>query len=119
MRKELIQKVNTWFKNNQGKIGFFNIFVMILVVLRSAGYFHPYYPITVNFIVFVSVVVAVVLFNLKSKAVILLSIAFWVFAAGIRILHVDVWAERTTIYVFQTFIVGVILLISEYIYFRK
>ncbi len=91
----------------------FNILLMMLILMRSAEYFTPFFLISINFIVFACIVFSVFLLGIRSKGVFLLALLFWSFAAFLRVLNAGVWAERTAIYAYQAIVVGVILFIME------
>jgi|SRR3989344_4025150 len=95
---------------------FFNIFVfhgivIIMFLLRSAGYFHPFLPISINLIVLTSLVLSIFILGARSRAMFLIALAFWLFAGFIRVVQIEVWAERTAIYAFESLVLGVILLL--------
>jgi hypothetical protein len=106
-------KLKIWIEKNYFKIGLFNVILIMLVLLRSAGYFEPFFPITINFIVLLALLLAIVLLGLGSKFMFLTSLTFWVLAATIKLAGVDIWAERTAIYAYQAVVLGVLLLIRE------
>ncbi|MEK7169190.1 MAG: hypothetical protein AAB778_04210 [Patescibacteria group bacterium] len=81
--------------------------------MRSAGYFLPFFGISVNFIVFILLILSIFLLNFNSRSMFFISLLFWIFACLIKILKIDIWAERTAIYTFEAFLIGVILLIKE------
>jgi hypothetical protein len=105
-------KVN-WVKDHQFELGLYNMLLMALVLLHSAGYFDPYLPLSINIIVFLSILLAIVLLQINSRAVFSISLFFLLFALLMKIFAIDVWAERTGIYVFESFFIGSILLLFE------
>lgn len=120
MIKKFINKISKDFNRllilrEQKWLGFFlfNIIMMLLLLLYTAGYFNPYFPLTVNFIVLVGIILSVILLNVQSKTIFLLALLFWVFAAFLKVLHIDVWAERTAVYTFESMVVGLVVFIIE------
>ena len=109
------EKIEKWFLVNNYKLILFNIIIVFLFLLRSAGYFQPYFPISVNFIVIFGLVLSYFLLGVNSKIVFLVTIIFWLFAGFLLLFHINVWAERTGIYAFESLTFGVILLLQEYI----
>lgn len=101
-----------WLPNHYFQLALFNIILIILLLLRSAGYFEPYFPLSINFITLFSLVLAIFLFGLKSKSIFLLAGLFWIFACLLKLLNVEIWAERTAIYTFQAIFLGVVLLLK-------
>lgn len=91
----------------------FNIVLMTLILMRSAEYFAPFFLISINFIVLVCIILSIPLLGIRSKGIFLVALLFWLFAAFLRILNVEVWAERTAIYAYEAIIVGLILFILE------
>lgn len=102
-----------WIHFYNHRLILFNIIIVFLFLLRSAGYFSPYFPISVNFIVIVGVVLATLLLRARSNVIFFVTLLFWLFAAFLRVVRIDVWAERTAIYAYETLTFGVILFIVE------
>lgn len=115
----MIDQIKKWTSEHYLQIAFLNLFLMFLVLLRSAGYFAPFFLISINFIVLVSLVLSVILFRLNSNFMFMISILFLLFASFIRFFEVEIWAERTTIYAFQGLIVATLLYILENIFVKK
>ncbi len=111
----------TWLNNmlrinlntSSKRIFFFNLILMILVLLYSAGYFAPYFPITINIIFFISLVLSIFLFKANSQVIFLIAITFLLFGMCLRFLGINIWAERTLIYTYQALCIGVVLVIFE------
>lgn len=117
--KELIIELNKWTVDHQFNLTIYNLIIITLFVLRSAGYFHPFFPITVNFIVSFSLVLSIFLLNARSRSLFVVTILFWIFAAFLRVLGINVWAERTAVYSYQAFFIGVLLLVFEVVFNNK
>lgn len=107
------EKIANWTKRKYLNLAIFNALLLMLVLLRSAGYFSPYLTISINLIVFLSLVTSVFILGARSSMVFLIAFLFWVFAALLKVLNVDVWAERTVVYVFEAVLVGFVLLLVE------
>ena len=99
-----------WVRTRYFQLSLFNILILILFILRSAGYFEPFIPITINTIVLLGLIIAVFLLGVGSKLMFSVALVFWIFAALLKMVKIDVWAERTSVYFFQAFIIGVFLL---------
>src|SRR3989344_5004701 len=108
----MIRKIKTYYKKSMSKLRIwsidkmfglflFNIIMMFLILLYTAGYFAPFFPLTINFIVFISLVISVFLLGIRSRTLLFISLLFWVFAAFLRIVKIEVWAERTAIYSYR------------------
>lgn len=110
---EKIGQLRIWAEENILGLFIFNILLVLLLLLRSAGYFSPFLPLDVNVVIFVSLVMAVFLLKLNSHVVFGITIAFWLFAGFLRIAGVDVWAERTAIYAYESLMVGVSCMMVE------
>src|SRR3990167_6463467 len=116
MKKFLIfweKDIGRWTGTHYLRLAIFNMIVMLMVLLRSAGYFDPYWPITINMVIFISLILSILLLETRSRVLFVVAIVFWVFAGFLRIIGVDVWAERTSIYVYQAIFLGTILLLAE------
>lgn len=97
----------------------FNVLIMLAFLLRSAGYFAPYLPITVNMIVIFALCLSVYLLKANSRTLLIFSILLWLFAGILAVLKIPVWAERTAIYVFESLVLGVILLTWETMFSKQ
>jgi hypothetical protein len=93
-------------KNNNLII--FTLFIVFLFLLRSAGYFQPYFPISVNFIIMVAIVLSYFILKIKSKMIFLIGLIFWIFAGFLRTVRIDIWSERTGIYVYESLFLAVL-----------
>ncbi len=109
--KKYKEKIDLWAKENFFNIVVFNLVIIVLYLLRSAGYFDPYFLISVNFIVIFGLVLTIFLFRAGSRLMFLTALLFWLFAGFLRILNLDTWAERTAIYCFESLIIGFVLLV--------
>lgn len=91
----------------------FNLILMTLILMRSADYFAPFFPLSINFIVLICFIISIPLLGVRDKTLFLIALLLWIFAALLRILKIDVWAERTTVYSYEGLVIAVILLIFE------
>lgn len=108
-----VRKIKVWSEGRIVGLFIFNALLVLLVLLHSAGYFAPFFPLTINTIVMVSLISSIFLLGTNSKAAFTLTLLFWLFAAFLKIVKIDVWAERTVIYSYEALIVGVFLFIME------
>lgn len=116
---EYMKSLKEWAERKVLMLFIFNIILMMLILLHNAGYFAPYFPITINIIIFLSLIFSIVLLNLNSKILFTIAVLFWVFAGLLKILGIDIWAERTVIYAFETIFIGTLLHIYEGIRSKK
>lgn len=119
INSRLFQDLNSWAQKRIVGLFAFNILVMLMIVLRSAGYFDPFFPITINFIVLLALILSIILLGVGNRIMFLTAFVFWILAAALKILNVDVWAERTAVYTFQALVVGVVLLIWESLFDKR
>ena len=113
LMEKFIPNLRAWVSLHYFNLAIFNLILIILVLLRSAGYFQPYLPITIHTIIFITILLLIFLLGVNSKFLSLLTVLLWVFAAFLKMVGVDVWAERTTIYAYEALVVSILLLISE------
>lgn len=106
-------KIKKWLVEHNYKLIIFNIIIVFLFLLRSAGYFQPYFTISVNFIVIFALVISVLLLNANSKVIFVAVLIFWTFAGLLQLLQISVWADRTGIYAYESLIFGVLLFLFE------
>ncbi len=111
--KDLKEKLTKWSLSHFVGIALFNLILIFLFMLYSAGYFKPFVPISINLIVFVGLVSSIFLLGSRSRTMFIVSLCFWLFAGFLKIVGIDVWAERTVIYTYEAFLIGVTLLIFE------
>ena len=115
----LQKKMAVWVSSHYLNLAIFNTLLVILMLLHSAKYFDPFWTISINVIVFISLINSVFLLGARSRSLFVVSLLFWIFAGIMRILGINVWAERITIYVFESFFIGVLLFLLENIYDKK
>jgi len=111
--KRFKKNINQWAVEHFLNLVTFNIYLVIAFLLRSAGYFHPYFDITVNLIVVSALVLSIFMLGARSKVMFLVTLIFWIFAGLIRIFKIEVWAERTTIYAYEAMVLGILILVWE------
>ncbi|QQS38606.1 hypothetical protein IPM62_04460 [Candidatus Woesebacteria bacterium] len=107
-------KTKAWANKHLSGLFTYNIILILLVLLHSAGYFHPFLPLTINIIVMISLILAVIMLGATSKVIFVISLFFLAFAELLLALGVGVWAERTMIYMFQAFILGLTISVYEF-----
>lgn len=111
--EKIVPQLKGWVAAHYFHLAVFNIILIILVLLRSAGYFQPYVPITIHTIILITLILLIFLLGLSSRFLFLLTTLLWIFAAFLKVVGIDVWAERTTVYAYEALIFAVLLLISE------
>lgn len=108
-------KLKKWIVEHYLQLAFFNGFLILLVLLRSAGYFEPYFTITINSIFVFSVFVSIFLLGLSARTAAVLAVFFWLLAALFRVLNIEVWGERAALYSYEVLIVSVLITIYRYL----
>lgn len=114
-----IHHLHIWSQERVSGLFVFNIILGLLLLLHSAGYFAPFFLLTINVIAVISLILSVVLLRVKSNVIFGVAISFWIFTALLKIFKLDVWAERSAIYAFESLVVGVGLMIIENIVSRQ
>lgn len=115
---KLNKDFNLWVTKHYFQLALFNIVIILLALLRSAGYFEPYFLLTVNSIVFTGLFLSILLLETESNVLFLVALFFLLFGGILKIFHIDVWAERTIVYSFQAIFVAILKLIAENVDFR-
>lgn len=113
MKTEWEKDIKTWNVKYGYRLIFFNMLIIALFLLGSVGYFYPFFPITTNVVVMTGLILSVVLLGANSRILFLTTSFFWVIASFFKMVGVDVWAERTGIYVFESLLLGVCFLLLE------
>ena len=105
--------LNQWAIDHLVGLFIFNIIMSLLVLLNTAEYFKPFFFLGINVIFFIGLILSIPLLGARSKSMFFISIIFLVFAIFLKILKIEIWAERTAVYTLQSLLIGVILLIRE------
>ena len=111
--KNINIRIERWVKNHYLNLAIYNIFLILLVLLHSAQYFDPFWLISINVIVLLALIVSIFLLGAKSRVFFIVALLFWFFAAFLKFVKIDVWAERPTIYAFEALVIGVITFFLE------
>lgn len=111
-----IRHAQQWAVNHVLFLVLFNIILIFLFLLRSVGYFDPFLSLSINTIVIISLLLAILLLGAGSSLVLIISLAFWLLAAFLKVVRIDIWAERTSIYAYQALLIGVGLLVLKSIW---
>lgn len=117
--KNTYKSIDKWVSSHHLNLVIYNLLITLIFLLRSAGYFSPYLPISVNTIIVFALVISIYLLKANYKTMFITAIFFWVFAGLLGILKINVWAERTAIYVFESLVLGVILLTWETMFSKQ
>lgn len=116
--KGIESKIQPWVKSHYLNLAIYNAFIMVLVLLHTANYFDPFWLISINVVIVLGLVASIFLLGAKSSSFFVIALVFWLFAAFLKFAKVDVWAERTAIYAFETFVIGIVLLFVEDLFLR-
>lgn len=108
-----------WVESRSFGLFAFNLVIMLLVLLRSAGYFQPIFLLSINVVVLTGVILSVILLGFRSQELFLIAVAFWFLTGIFKVMRIDYWAERTSIYVFESVAIGVLILVFECVNIRR
>ncbi len=111
--EKIKSSLSSWVKTHYLNLAIYNLILMILVLLHTAKYFDPFWLISINAIIFFALVLSIFILNIKSTILFIISLCFFLFASIMKIAKIDIWAERTTVYVYQSFFLGIISLFWE------
>lgn len=103
--------VKTWVEKHLAGLFIFNISVILMVLLNTAQYFKPFFYLGINLIFFLSLLFAVLFLGARAKAMFGIALIFLVFSAFLKVVKIDVWADRASIYFYQSFFIGLMLLL--------
>lgn len=107
----ILNFLQEWSQKRVLNLFIFNAVLMMLLLLRSAGYFAPYLPLTINFIILICLIMAVFLLGFRFKALFVITLLLWLFAAFLKIIGINIWAERAAIYSFESFAIAFVLFV--------
>ncbi len=121
MRKtsNLSEKIKIWVNRHYLQLAVFNLILIVLELLRSAGYFAPFFLISINFIVFIGLLLSVLILGANSKTIFIVSGFFLFITMIFSIFNLTVWAERSAIYFFESTLLAVIMFIVESVDINK
>lgn len=105
--------VEIWSKKHLSGLFIFNLILVVLLLLHSAGYFAPFFPLSINFIFFALFILSIILLGARSKELIIIAVIFWILTCFFKLFQINIWAERTAIYFFQALFLAIMLLILE------
>lgn len=105
--------ITTWSKKNIARLFIYQMTLMLLVVLHSLGYFHPFFIISAHFIISVALILSVLLLRTRSIHIAFFAATFWLGASFFQASRVTVWAERMSMYAYETFLLCIVLYILE------
>lgn len=107
------KEINNWLNKRLINLVLFNFFVIVLILFHSAGYFAPFFFVTINLIIVLSFIGSIFLLGARSRELFLISFGLWLFTIFSRLLGVGFWAEKSAISAFQALVLGLILLVYE------
>ncbi len=102
-----------WALENVARVFIFQSIIMSLVVLHSLGYFHPFFTISAHFIIFTSLILAVLILKARSYHLALFSLITFLGSAFFLVYEVEVWATRLAMYTSESFFVCLIVFALE------
>lgn len=105
--------VERWSRKHLSGLFIFNLVAVILLLLHSAGYFTPFFTLTINVIFFILFFLTIVLLGARSRELIIIAAIFWFLTFFFKVLQINTWAERTAIYFFQVLVLAIIVFILE------
>ena len=108
-----VNGLQDWIQLHYFQLAIFNIILIILVLLRTAGYFEPIFLISINMIVFVGLILSILILSARSNFIFIMSVIFLSWALILYILNLKIWAERATVYFFESLLLGILILIIE------
>jgi len=105
--------LSDWARRRLVGIFVFNLLMMVLLLLKSAGYFYPYLPLTINIVYMAAMVLAVCLLGINSRVIFIVALFFWLMSGWFGLWKINIWAERSAIYTYQALVLGGMLVIIE------
>ena len=102
------KRIDEWVKNHYLQIGIFNVFIILLFLLHSVGYFYPLFGLNVRIIVFSGLIFSALFLGATSSTFFVVSLIFWMIVMFFKLLKIDIWAERTAIYTFYSLVLGIL-----------
>lgn len=110
---KIVGQVQNWAFKNMLNLFIFNAILTLLLLLRSAGYFSPFFSLSISFIIALCLILSVILLGARSKTIFIIVVLFWLLTAFFKIMQINIWAERAAIYSFEALVLGILLFIFE------
>ena len=107
-----LSQLQVWSQQRILNLFIFNAILMMLLLLRSAGYFSPFLPLTINLIILICLLMAVLLLGVRHRTLFVITLLLWALAALLKIVGINSWAERAAIYSFEAFTIAFILFLT-------
>lgn len=117
--KRLVRRLNTWSGKHLTGLFIFNLLVVLMVLLNTADYFKPFFFLSINVITFVSLLLSILLLGARGKIMLIISTGFWFLAAFFNSVKINIWAERSGIYAFQSFLLGIFIIFLDLLHYDK
>lgn len=110
---KIVGQLQNWAYRNILNLFIFNAVLTLLLLLRSAGYFSPFFLLSISFIIALCLILSIILLGVRSKTLFIIVVLFWLLTAFFKIIRIDIWAERAAIYSFEAFVIAILLFIFE------
>lgn len=110
---QTLGRVQNWAHQNIINLFIFNIILTALLLLRSAGYFSPFFPLSISLIIIICLALSVILLGARSRVLFTTAVLFWLVAIFLKVAKVDIWAERAAIYTFEALLLGLFIFLFE------
>jgi len=109
--EKTVKSVKLWAGRHLAGLFVFNVSILVMVLLSTAQYFKPFFYLGINSIFFFSLLFAVLFLGARTKAMLTIAIIFLALTAFLKVVKIDVWADRASIYFYQAFFIGLLLLL--------
>lgn len=110
---KLIERLQNWAHQNIINLFIFNTILTALLLLRSAGYFSPFFALNISLIIVLCLALSVILLGARSRVLFTVAVLFWLVAIFLKVSGVDIWAERAAIYTFEALLLGLLIFFLE------
>ncbi len=118
MLRKIKTRVFDWAKKRHFGLFSFNLIIIILSLLHTARYFDPIYEISINFILVTAMILTLTVLGGNSITMFVVSIFFMIISASFQAIKINIWAERSGIYAFDSLMLGILALIWESVGFQ-
>lgn len=99
-----------WSEKHLTGLFVFNVALVLMVLLSTAQYFNPFFYLGINTIFFISLIISIFLLGARVKTMMAIAVIFLALTAFLKVVRVDVWADRASIYFYQSLFLGILLL---------
>lgn len=108
---DIDRRITKWTQQKGYRLFIYQIILLLLVLMHSLGYFDPFFEITAHFIILTAIILSVFLLQMQSIQIYFVAFVFWIITCFFQLMSIEVWAERTSMYAFESLCIATVSLL--------